>query len=50
MALLQKGGIRRNSPFSLRSSHADDLGGAERVEAVDEGDADVDFSRLSAQR
>ena len=31
----------------LTSSHADDLGGAECVEAVHEGDTDVDFGGLA---
>lgn len=30
-----------------RSGHADDLGGAESIEAVDECDADVDFGGLA---
>ncbi len=29
------------------SGHADDLGGAERVEATDKGDPDVDFCGLA---
>lgn len=31
----------------MNSSHADDLSGAERIEAVDEGDADLDFGGLA---
>jgi hypothetical protein len=31
----------------LGSCHADDLGGAECFEAVDEGDADLDFGGLA---
>lgn len=29
------------------SGHADDLGGAKRVEAIDKGDPDVDFGGLA---
>jgi hypothetical protein len=31
----------------LNSGHADDLSGLERIEAVDEGDADLDFGSLA---
>jgi hypothetical protein len=33
--------------FPSASCHADDLGGAERIEAIDEGAADPDFSGLA---
>ena len=36
-----------NSPYRPRSGHADDLGGAETIETVDEGDADVESSSLA---
>ena len=31
----------------MNSGHAADLGGDERIEAVDEGDADLDFGSLA---
>jgi hypothetical protein len=47
-ALLQNSPSGRASPLSpLNSGHAFDLGLSERVEAVHEGDTDVDFSGLA---
>ena len=50
MALLRNSGLRHDFPLSpLASCHANDLGGAEGVEAVDEGDADLDFGGLTVR-
>ena len=49
-ALLRDSGLRHDFPLSpLASWHANDLGGAEGVEAVDEGDADLDFGGLAVE-
>ncbi len=47
-ALLHYAGLRHGCP-PLTSGPADDLGVAEGVEAVHEGDADVDFSDLAVR-
>lgn len=46
-ALLQKSSSRRASPFPETLGDALDLGLAECIEAVHEGDADVDFGGLA---
>ena len=46
---MQNASLRHSAPFPLTSGDADDLGGAKCVEAVHEGDADVNLGGLTVR-